>query len=91
MLRIVDISVPSSLKEVGRYYTESWFWNTGPDIIWDVYVQGDYAYLANGLNGIRIVDISDPERPPDNRYVGAYHTQGGGVIWPGRSLPLCCG
>jgi hypothetical protein len=34
-----------------------------PDIVQDIAVQGDYAYVAAGRGGLRIFDISDPANP----------------------------
>jgi len=39
--------------------TPAWL-NMNPDV---VCVEGDYAYLASGLNGLHIIDISDPANP----------------------------
>ena len=33
----------------------------------DVYVSGGYAYVASYVNGLRIVDVSNPESPSDQR------------------------
>ncbi|MBC7115944.1 MAG: hypothetical protein H5T93_02760 [Pseudothermotoga sp.] len=30
---------------------------------WDVQVSGNYAYIADGGNGLVIVDITDPTNP----------------------------
>lgn len=40
-------------------------------IVRRVAVDGDYAYLADGANGLRIIDISDPTAPSD---AGPYDT-----------------
>lgn len=53
-LRVIDISVPSSLSEVG--FLDS------PTASRGVTVIGDLVYLAEG-DGLRIVDVSDPASP----------------------------
>ena len=30
---------------------------------WDVYVSGDYAYVADSSSGLAVIDISDPTNP----------------------------
>jgi hypothetical protein len=52
-----------NLVEVGYYDT--------PGIAYDVYVSGQYAYVADGKEGLRIIDISNPSNP---REVGFYKT-----------------
>jgi len=51
-LHIIDISDPSSLTELGRsdQFAE----------LLDVAVQGDYAYVANRTDGVRIFQIVNP-------------------------------
>ncbi len=39
----------------------------------DVYVSGRYAYVANGPDGLEIIDIADPASP---NHVGTYGTSG---------------
>jgi hypothetical protein len=29
----------------------------------DIFLSGDYAFIANGFSGLQVVDISDPENP----------------------------
>jgi hypothetical protein len=41
--------------------------------IWSVAVRGDYAYLADTINGIRIVDISDKANPQEVSIYGPGH------------------
>jgi hypothetical protein len=43
-------------------YTENNSWSEG-GIVYDVVVDGDFAYLANGDEGIKILDISDINNP----------------------------
>ncbi|MFQ6043601.1 MAG: carboxypeptidase regulatory-like domain-containing protein, partial [Candidatus Poribacteria bacterium] len=61
-LRIIDVSSPSSPKEVGFYdtpYAEG------------VYVQDSLAYVADWESGLRIIDVSSPSSPKE---VGFYDT-----------------
>ncbi len=60
-LRIVDISDPSNPKLVGLYNLPHTPGTTGQ--VWDLAVQGNYAYLAAGSEGLHIIDISDPSKP----------------------------
>ncbi len=46
--------------------------NTGDDA-WDVTVSGDYAYVADGRSGLRVISVGDPEHPEE---VGYYDTSG---------------
>ena len=39
----------------------------------DVYVTGDYAYVADGGSGLQIIDITDPTTPI---LAGSYDTPG---------------
>lgn len=48
--------IDGNIEQVGRIYN---FW----DEALDVAVQGDFAYVATGLSGLQILDISDPENP----------------------------
>ncbi|MCK4735914.1 MAG: hypothetical protein KAT65_25895 [Methanophagales archaeon] len=53
-LHIVDISNPSNPTKVGEYNISNF--------VYDVFVLGNYAYLAN-TGGFIIIDISDPFNP----------------------------
>lgn len=35
----------------------------GIDFLWNVYIDGDYAYLASDYHGLEVLDISNPENP----------------------------
>ena len=66
-LVILDISDPSSPVEVGRT-------DIFPDaLISDIAVSGDYAYVADGESGLRIVNVANPAAPFE---VGFYDTSG---------------
>jgi len=46
----------------------------------DVVVSGDYAYIADSFNGLRVVDISDPSNPQEvGHFDPAGSTAGNGV------------
>ncbi len=64
-LRIIDVSNPSSPKEVG-------FYDTG-GFTRGVAVSGQYVYMADIEDGLRIIDVSNPANPKE---VGYYNTGG---------------
>ena len=64
-LRIIDVSTPSALSEVGFYDTFG--------EAFGVYASGSYAYVADGDRGLRIIDNSTPSAPSE---VGFYDTPG---------------
>jgi hypothetical protein len=47
---------------------------------YEVAISGDYAYVANGLNGLQVIDISDPANPT---YAGGYYTP-----WIARAVAI---
>ena len=71
-LIILDISNPKSPKEIGEYYlpgqsplssvkpTEHGYYLHGPS-----HVKGDTAYLPYGIEGCRILDITDKSNPKE--------------------------
>ncbi len=61
-IRIIDMN---TMNEIGSYDTNGW--------TYDVCVMGDYAYLADGGDGLRILDIANPASPVE---VGAVDTDG---------------
>ncbi|WP_321431112.1 PKD domain-containing protein [uncultured Methanolobus sp.] len=61
-LLILDVSIPSSMKLVGKY-------DTGD--AYDVIIEDDYAYVADMDNGLVIVDITYPASPS---FVGSCDT-----------------
>ncbi len=64
-LRIIDISDPANMVEVGAFDTPGWE-NA-------VVVNGGYAYVADGDGGVRIIDVIDPANPVE---VGFFDTTG---------------
>lgn len=57
-LLIWDASDPASVFPVAEYET-----GPGDNSIHNVQIHGDYAYLAYYEQGLRVLDISDPENP----------------------------
>ncbi len=49
-LEILDISDPENPVELSDILT--------PGGVWDVTVRGNYAYIANGFCGLRVIDIN---------------------------------
>ena len=64
-LVVLDISDVTALSEVGRV--------TSISEIYGIDISGNYAYIANGNDGITIVDFSDPTSPT---ILGSYDTDG---------------
>lgn len=62
-LYIIDIKDKEHPVELGHYETQ--------DFALDIFVSGNYAYLANYEEGLRIIDISDKENPIE---VGFFNT-----------------
>ncbi len=55
-LQVIDISDPTSPSMAGSYDT--------PGYALGLYVEGDYAYIADEIaGGLQIIDISDPSNP----------------------------
>ncbi len=57
-LRIVDVSNPDNLTELGSYY-----FNDTAHQCQDVFKDGNYAYIAASEGGLYIIDVSDAENP----------------------------
>jgi hypothetical protein len=57
--------VGSQLIPQGSYYTDG--------EAWDIKAVNTYAFLADGVNGLKILDVSDPNQPV---LLGAYDTAG---------------
>ncbi len=66
-LTVLDISTPTSPNVLGYNTVDS---NGDPK---DVYVQGDYAYMADQILGLVIFDVSNKSAPAQ---VGLYDTPG---------------
>jgi hypothetical protein len=57
------VSSPTSIKQIGHLDVSAQ----------DIAIQGDFAYVAAGVNGLRVFDISDPTTPIE---VGVYDAWG---------------
>jgi hypothetical protein len=53
---ILDISASASPGEVGRT-------DALPGFVYAVQVMGDYAHIADGVGGLRIVSVADKAQP----------------------------
>ena len=73
-LRVVDVSNPADPVETG-FYAAGGIYEAR-----DVYVAGNYAYLADWY-ALRVIDISDPAEP---KQAGAYAWERG--IWSGAYI-----
>ena len=58
-LTVFDISNPASLPSPGYLYEGDY---TDFNTLYDVFMKGDYAYVA-GYSGLHIIDISNPASP----------------------------
>jgi hypothetical protein len=65
-LRIINVSDPYFPQEAGSFVPPSW----PPWDAYDVAVSGNYAYLADGESGLRVIDVSDPANPFQVAIVG---------------------
>ncbi|MEO0087526.1 MAG: T9SS type A sorting domain-containing protein [candidate division WOR-3 bacterium] len=62
-LVIIDFSDIHNPREIGHYYTPD-------DVVHSLFVSGNYAYLANGWGGLRIINIENPSQPYEvGRYI----------------------
>jgi hypothetical protein len=69
-LHIIDISIPISLKEIGYYPCPGYapYPSIAPGapslrLFSDIVVDGQYVYIAAGMDGIWVLDISTPSAP----------------------------
>ena len=69
-LEIMNISDPSNPVRLGLIEM--------PSLIWDVVVSGSYAYVADGDDGLRIIDISNLASPTETGFLG---TSTAGAAW----------
>jgi len=75
-LVVLDVSDPTTLQEIGST-------TPFPQFVEGVTVSGTLAYVADGMSGLQIVDVSTPTAPIE---IGAYDTPGyaEGVAVAGR-------
>ncbi len=64
-LRVVDVSIPSYVREIGQYNT--------PGLSQGIFVSGTVAYIADGWSGLRIISVADPTAPYE---LGHFSTPG---------------
>ncbi|MEO0285244.1 MAG: hypothetical protein ABIM31_00340 [candidate division WOR-3 bacterium] len=62
---MLDISVPQNPELVGRFDT--------PGAAYDAYKMGNFLYVADGYQGILVLDVSNPRRP---KYVASKRLPG---------------
>lgn len=55
-ITIVDTADLGNIKRIGHYVTPA------PEVLFDVTVQGKFAYIIGKDSGFRVLDISDPAR-----------------------------
>jgi len=67
-IHVMDIENPEEPEEIGSYLTNG--------IACEVQVVGDYAYLAAGPEGFRIIDVSDSIRPVE---IASFIPEGGDI------------
>ncbi len=56
-IRIIDVSDPTTPNEVSHYSPSRYTFN--------VYVSGNYAYVASSPRGLVMIDVSDPANPQE--------------------------
>jgi|GEM_PF-2888022 len=73
-LRVFDISDPTEPQYLGYYLApdDDYHYDSDP-VAQRVLVEGDFAYVAYGIAGLRIVDISTPSSPVE---AGYYYSDG---------------
>ncbi len=64
-LEIADISNPAHPIILGKIILSP--------LIRDIYINGNYAYVADDKDGLRIIDVSNPTEPKE---VGSFDTEG---------------
>lgn len=71
-LTVYDISNPGSVTEVAR-------WSANPNaIVHNIRVKGDTAFVSYYTEGVRLLDISDPETPAEFGYYDTWSGASGG-------------
>jgi hypothetical protein len=53
-ITIIDASDPGNIHRIGHYQAPA------PDILFDITILGDYAYIIGNESGFRVLDVSDP-------------------------------
>ena len=65
LVSLTAISSSSTAQEIGPLGRLFNYWDSATDVV----VDGNYAYVATGISGLQVVDISDPPNP---RVVGVF-------------------
>ena len=73
-----------NIEQVGRIYN---YWSDA----YDVFVVGDLAYIAAGISGLQILDVSDPENPDGLGYWNDNPSEALGVTVSGNYAYLAGG
>ncbi len=76
-LAVLDLSNPTAPTVLGRSAP-------GTNVVQDVYLAGNYAYVAAGADGLRVVDISNPARPVEVGVVTLAEEGARGVVVAGN-------
>jgi len=72
-MAVFDVSNPASIVRLGSYYNPSL-----NDFAWDVQASGGLAHLADGWDGLQIIDITNPTNV--NR-VSGFDTADTPTVW----------
>ena len=75
--RIFDISDLSDPKEVASYSANL------ESLVHNPYIRGDYTFIAHNTEGLRVVDIADPELPIEVGHYDTWDQESGGFngLW----------
>ncbi|MBI4283237.1 MAG: hypothetical protein HY663_02065 [Chloroflexi bacterium] len=80
--RILDVSNPANIREVGQFATKGTFAQPippGDHSMHDAVLEGRRAYISWYADGIRVVDFSQPEKPTEIAYF--VDTEKGSNFW----------
>jgi hypothetical protein len=61
-ITIIDAMDSGNIKRIGHYMTPA------PEVLFDITIMGDYAYIIGKDSGFRILDISDPSKITEVAY-----------------------
>lgn len=59
-LRVVDVSDPAQLSELGSFEVDRWNWKS-----YELEINGDLVFLADNDRGLRVVDVAAPATPTE--------------------------
>ena len=78
-IRVFDVADPDNVSQIAEYITDP------SHIVHNVHIRGDYAFIAYYVDGLRVLDISNPAEPVE---VGFWDEEtGSGMsgtwgVWP---------